>query len=78
MSREATASRAVWTLRWSPEVEAEARALAAAESGCCSVFAFDLERHGDDLRWTTEVPAGREAALVMLDRIAVEASSRNA
>ncbi len=78
LAREATPSTSLWTFRWSAELEARARTRAAAESGCCSFFAFDLERRGDELRWTTRVPPSGEAALAMLDRIAAEASSRPA
>lgn len=65
-----------WTLAWSPQVESDARALAAAESGCCSFFSFDLERSGTELRWTARTPPDREDALRLLDRIAAEAHPR--
>lgn len=74
LRRERDANRSTWTFAWSPELERDARALAAAESGCCSFFEFDLTRSGDELRWTTRVPPGREQALGMLDRIADEAA----
>ena len=74
LRRESAGDRATWTFRWSPELEDDARALAAAESGCCTFFEFDLRRDGPELRWTTRVPAGRERVLDMLDRIAAEAA----
>ncbi len=42
--RVSSSSEAEWTLGWSAPGEAEVRALAAAESGCCSFFAFDIDR----------------------------------
>jgi hypothetical protein len=74
LRREGHANRSTWTFAWSPELERDARDLAAAESGCCSFFEFDLSRIGDELRWTTKVPLGREQALGMLDRMAAEAA----
>ncbi len=74
--RSSAPGRVEWTLAWSPQVESDARALAAAESGCCSFFSFDLERSGTELRWTARTPPGREDALHLLDRIAAEAHPR--
>jgi hypothetical protein len=59
---------------YSPELEAEARALAAAEVGCCSFFEFDIARRGNELHWTTVVPPGKASALSMLDELGPEAS----
>jgi hypothetical protein len=74
LRREGDANRSTWAFAWSPELERDARALAAAESGCCSFFDFDLRRNGDELHWTTKVPAGREQMLGILDRMAAEAA----
>ena len=76
--RETSPVKAVWTLAWSQAVEAEARALAAAEAGCCSFFDFALHRRGPDLVWEARVPPGRESALAMIDRIAGEAYATRA
>jgi mercuric ion transport protein len=62
--------RAVWTFAWSAELERDARALAAAEQGCCSFWRFDIQRVGDELRWEAQVPADRAPAIAMLDAIA--------
>jgi hypothetical protein len=69
LRREASPGRLVWTLRGSDEILAEARALAAAESECCSFFTFELERQGEQLRWSVTVPPGREDTLALLDRL---------
>jgi hypothetical protein len=69
MRREASLGQLVWTLRWSDEIEAEARALAAAESECCSFFTFELSRQDEHLRWSVAVPPGREDTLALLDRL---------
>lgn len=68
--REAAGTRVLWTFAWSPELERDARALAAAEQGCCSFWEFDLRRRGDELRWEATVPADRVEVITMLDRIA--------
>jgi hypothetical protein len=68
--REASGTRAVWTFAWSPELERDARALAAAEQGCCSFWRFDLRRTGDELRWEAAVPPDRADAIALLDGIA--------
>jgi hypothetical protein len=69
LRREASPGQLVWTLRWSDEIEAEARALAAAESLCCSFFTFELSRQDQHLRWSVAVPPGREDTLALLDRL---------
>lgn len=43
--------------------EAQARDLAARESQCCSFFAFDVRRDGDDLVVDVRVPADRSDVL---------------
>lgn len=71
--REVEGARAVWTFAWTPELERDARALAAAERGCCSFWSFDLRRSGGDLRWEARVPPDRIEAIAMLDSIAASA-----
>lgn len=69
-ARRSSSGRAEWTFAWSPALEAEARELAAAEQGCCSFFQFDIERHGDELRWITTATGPKHDAVAMLDGIA--------
>lgn len=71
--REVDVGRVVWTFAWTPELERDARALAAAEQGCCSFWTFDLRRSGNDLRWEARVPHERIEAIAMLDSIAAAA-----
>lgn len=71
--REVEGARAVWTFAWTPELERDARARAAAEQGCCSFWSFDLRRSGGDLRWEARVPPDRIEAIAMLDSIAASA-----
>jgi hypothetical protein len=71
--RDVDGARVVWTFAWSPELERDARALAAAEQGCCSFWRFDLRRTGDELRWEATVPPDRTEAIAMLDAIAADA-----
>jgi hypothetical protein len=77
LRREAAPGQIVWILRGSDEIETEARALAAAESECCSFFAFELSRRGEELRWSVSVPPGREDTLALLDRLVGSASSNS-
>jgi hypothetical protein len=60
-----------------PELEATVADLVARETACCSFFDFALG-HGDDGRlWVdVRVPAGREAVLDGLARLATAAASR--
>jgi len=69
--RRAAPGRAEWIFRWSPALEAEARALAADERACCSFFDFDLARDGDRLRWVTT--STRADAVALLDGVAAAA-----
>lgn len=75
--REVRGARAVWTFAWTPELERDARALAAAEQGCCSFWSFDLRRTGNELRWEAEVPPDRIDAIAMLDGIAATAMTNS-
>lgn len=68
--REVGVDRAVWTFAWSADLERDARALAAAEQGCCSFWTFEIQRIGDELRWQAQVPADRANAIQLLDAIA--------
>lgn len=78
--READGTRVLWTFAWTPELERDARALAAAEQGCCSFWRFDLRRSGDELHWEANVPPDRVDTIAMLDGIAAASmtSSRRA
>ncbi len=71
--REVTGTLAVWTFTWTPELERDARALAAMEQECCSFWRFNLRRRGDELRWEATVPDERVEAITMLDSIAASA-----
>ena len=62
--------RAEWIFAWSPTLEADARALAAAEQGCCSFFEFDIQRRGDELHWVTNAPQAKQEAVALMDGIA--------
>jgi hypothetical protein len=70
LRREVSAERAAWTFSWSADLERDARALAAAEQGCCSFWIFDIQRIGDELRWQAQVPPDRANAIQLLDAIA--------
>jgi len=80
LRRDVDGARAVWTFAWSPDLERDARALVAAEQGCCTFWHFNLRRNGDELRWEPTVPLDRVEAITMLDSIAAStmASSNHA
>ena len=73
--RDATDERAVWTFAWSPEIETEVRALATAESACCSFTTTDIRRTADELHWELTAPPQARTMLALLDDVAKEAMS---
>lgn len=62
--------RAEWIFDWSPTLEADARALARAEQGCCSFFEFDIQRRGPELHWVASAPPAKRDAVAIMDDIA--------
>jgi len=71
--RDASGNHAVWTFIWSVTTESKVRALAAAESACCSFTTTEIRRTADELRWELTAPPQARTALVLLDDLAKEA-----
>jgi hypothetical protein len=76
LRRESAPGRAEWIFAWSPELEAEARALAIAERACCSFFTFEITRDSDMLRWIATAPPERRDTLALLDEAAAASLPR--